>query len=239
MTGNGGGNSPEGGAKGNRQNGGLVAGLDEAGRGPLAGPVYAAAVILPADFPVEVLNDSKKLNEKQRTTAAALIMEKAAWGIASAEAAEIDQINILRASLLAMSRAWDALAAAFPRYAPDGGAAADGGARKGDAAAGEGRTAAGKVHAVADGLYCPPLPIPCRALVKADAQIPAVMAASILAKTARDRMMIRYSWFYPEYGYEKHKGYPTRAHREAILRYGPSPIQRRTFTVKDVQGELF
>ena len=185
-----------------------TAGLDEAGRGPLAGPVYAAAVILPPDFPVQILGDSKKLDEKKRTEVSAIIQQQALWGLASAEASEIDTINILKASLLAMSRAWEALAAVF-----------------------SGRPEAG-LCAVADGLYCPVLPIPCRAMVKADAQVPEVMAASILAKTARDRMMERFSWFYPEYGYEKHKGYPTRAHREAIARYGPSPIQRRSFTVK-------
>ena len=184
-------------------------GLDEAGRGPLAGPVYAAAVILPPDFPVETLNDSKKLTEPKRKEAAALIMRRAAWGIACAEASEIDRINILRASLLAMSRAWEALAADFPEAVKEAG-----------------------LSAVVDGLYCPSLPIPCKAVVKADAQVPAVMAASILAKTARDRIMEMFSWFYPEYGYEKHKGYPTKAHREAVVRYGPSPIQRLTFTVR-------
>jgi ribonuclease HII len=193
-----------------------IAGFDEAGRGPLAGPVYAAAVILPGDFPPEVLNDSKKLNEKRREEAALLILEKTAWGIACAEASEIDRINILQASLLAMTRAWDALVMGFPAYA-----------------------AAANISAVADGLYCPAVPIPCRAMVKADAKVPAVMAASILAKTARDRMMVRFSWFYPEYGYEKHKGYPTKAHLEAIARHGPSPIQRLSFTVKPVQGGLF
>jgi len=195
----------------------LIAGLDEAGRGPLAGPVYAGAVILPPDFPVELLNDSKKLNESRREHAAAIIMEKAVWGIAGVEASEIDKINILRASLLAMTRAWEALSTAFPEILQKAGQDKPG------------------ISAIADGLYCPELPIPCQALVKADAKIPAVMAASILAKTARDRMMIRYSWFYPEYGYEKHKGYPTKAHREAIALYGPSPIQRMTFTVKQIQ----
>jgi ribonuclease HII len=191
-----------------------IAGLDEAGRGPLAGPVYAAAVILPSGFPVGLLNDSKKLSEKRREEAAAIIMKDAAWGIASAEAAEIDRINILRASLLAMTRAWHALTAAFPwvMQKPE------------------------KNTAIVDGCYCPELPIPCRALVKADTKVPEVMAASILAKIARDRMMIRYSWFYPEYGYEKHKGYPTRAHLEAIARHGPSPIQRTTFTVKEPES---
>jgi len=193
-----------------------IVGLDEAGRGPLAGPVYAAAVILPPDFPVELLNDSKKLSQKTREDTARLILEKSAWGINCAEAAEIDRINILQASLLAMSRAWDALALAFPELAEEKG-----------------------LSAVIDGLYCPSLPIPCQAMVKADAQVPAVMAASILAKTARDRIMETYSLFYPEYGYDKHKGYPTKAHREAIARYGPSPIQRLSFTVRPLQGKLF
>ena len=189
-----------------------TAGLDEAGRGPLAGPVYAAAVILPVDFPVEILDDSKKLSEKMREETAAIILKQSAWGIACAEASEIDDINILSASLLAMSRSWEALARAFPSSAEENG-----------------------LSAVVDGLYCPSLPIPCRAMVKADAQLPAVMAASILAKTARDRIMVKYSWFYPEYGYERHKGYPTRAHREAIALYGPSPIQRLSFTVKQAK----
>ena len=193
-----------------------TAGFDEAGRGPLAGPVYAAAVILPPLFPVHILNDSKKLTEGKREEAASLIMGKAAWGIASAEASEIDKINILQASLLAMSRAWDALVLAFPDMAGKPG-----------------------LGAVADGLYCPLISIPCRAMVKADAHIPEVMAASILAKTARDRIMKKYSLFYPEYGYEKHKGYPTKTHIEAIARYGPSPIQRLSFKLKPLQGELF
>jgi ribonuclease HII len=189
-----------------------VCGIDEAGRGPLAGPVYAAAVILGGGFPVEILDDSKKMTERGREKAAAVITGNAAWGIACAEASEIDAINILRASLLAMTRAWDALCAAFPVAPP--------------------------VRAVVDGQYCPALPIPCEAMVKADAAVPAVMAASILAKTARDRMMLRYSWLYPEYGYEKHKGYATKAHLEALARYGPSPIQRSRFSVKPRQGRF-
>ncbi|MCL1813442.1 MAG: ribonuclease HII [Treponema sp.] len=194
----------------------MLVGLDEAGRGPLAGPVYAAAVILPSDFPPQVLNDSKKLTEKKRDKAAFLIQEQAAYGIASAEASEIDKINILQASLLAMTRAWEALVAAFP-----------------------GSVQNSNLSAVADGLYCPTLPIPCKALVKADSLVPEVMAASILAKTARDKMMKRFSWFYPEYGYEKHKGYPTKAHLELIAQYGTSPIQRLSFKVKPIQGKLF
>jgi ribonuclease HII len=163
---------------------------------------------------VQELDDSKKMTERSREQAAALICEQAAWGIACAEAFEIDKINILQASLLAMARAWEALCGAFPAMAQQ------------------------KVRAIVDGLYCPCLPIPCEALVKADAQVPEVMAASILAKTARDRMMIRYSWFYPEYGYEKHKGYATKAHLAALKLQGPSPIQRLSFTIKPKQEEF-
>jgi ribonuclease HII len=200
-------------------------GFDEAGRGPLAGPVAAAAVILPPGFPVEILNDSKQLSEERRNEAAALITAKAAWGIGWAEAGEIDKINILQASLLAMKRAWEALAGAEFDWV------------RSDTVLGE--VEPSPLEGVADGLYCPDVPFPCRALVKADARVPEVMAASILAKTARDRLMETYALFYPEYGYEKHKGYPTRAHLEAIAKYGPSPIQRKSFTVKPVQMTLF
>jgi ribonuclease HII len=182
----------------------MICGLDEAGRGPLAGPVCAAAVILPPDFPRDLLGDSKKLSPARRETAMRVIYQRAlAWGIGWASSVEIDEINILQASLLAMRRAFLDLR---PPLIPD--------------------------EAVADGLYVPDIAVPCRALVKADSLVPEVMAASILAKTARDRVMIRYSWLYGEYGYEKHKGYPTRAHREAIARYGPSPIQRLSFSNK-------
>jgi ribonuclease HII len=179
----------------------LVCGLDEAGRGPLAGPVCAAAVVLPPSFPFELLDDSKKLSEKRRETAMRAIYELSlAWGVGWASSEEIDRINILRASLLAMERAFACL-----DLVPD--------------------------EAIVDGLYVPHVAVPCRALVKADATVPAVMAASILAKTARDRMMERYSWLYPEYGYEKHKGYPTRLHLERIAFHGPSPIQRISFKI--------
>ncbi len=138
-----------------------------------------------------------------------VIYEKAlAWGIGWASNQEIDEINILRASLLAMERAYSAM-----KMRAD--------------------------EAIVDGLHVPHLDIPCRALVKADSSVPAVMAASILAKTARDRMMIRYAWLYPEYGYEKHKGYPTKMHFERIAQYGGSPIQRHSFRLdKPKQWEL-
>ena len=184
----------------------LLCGLDEAGRGPLAGPVCAAAVILPDEFPFNLLNDSKKLSPLARERARAAICSGAlAWGIGWASAAEIDEINILQSSLLAMKRAFEEMIA-------------------------ESRSAVlGNIRAVADGLFIPDISVPCEALVKADDLLPAVMAASILAKTARDRLMEYYGIFCPQYGYEKHKGYPTKAHREALVRLGPSPIQRMSF----------
>jgi ribonuclease HII len=190
----------------------MICGIDEAGRGPLAGPVCAAAVILPDGFPVEILNDSKKLSAAARENARRRICANAlAWGIGWASAAEIDDINIQQARLLAMKRAWEEMVS---RCA--------GGLEK----------TVREAEAVIDGLYAPDIPAPCRPMVKADAQVPAVMAASILAKTARDRVMELYDLFYPEYGYAGHKGYPTKAHREAVLVYGPSPIQRNSFQVK-------
>ena len=192
----------------------LICGFDEAGRGPLAGPVSAAAVILPPDFPVENLEDSKKLSPRKREEARRIILDGApAWGIGWASAAEIDRINILRASLLAMSRAWEDLLLRAP-----------GGAR-------------GPLEALVDGLYLPELSIPARAMVKADSSVAEVMAASILAKTQRDRLMELYGGIYPGYGYETHKGYPTRAHLEALRRLGPSPIQRLSFAVKGIGKE--
>lgn len=188
----------------------MVCGIDEAGRGPLAGPVCAAAVVLGPDFPLELLNDSKKLSQKRREEARRVICEKAlGWEIAWASPAEIDQINILRASLLAMKRAFDALALRC-----------------------EGLGFGGFSDIVVDGTFCPEIGGPVRALVKADALVPEVMAASILAKTARDRMMERWDWIYPGYGYAGHKGYPTKSHREAVARLGPSPLQRHSFAVK-------
>ena len=190
----------------------LLCGIDEAGRGPLAGPVCAAAVILPPGFPVSILNDSKKLKAEEREIARlAICQSDAAWGIGWASAAEIDKINIHKATLLAMKRAFEAML------------------NKGIH---NGLDEASNISAIVDGLFVPDISAPCEALVKADNSVPAVMAASIMAKTARDRLMEYYGLFYPQYGYERHKGYPTKAHREAILRFGPSPIQRMSFSVK-------
>ncbi|MDR1470700.1 MAG: ribonuclease HII [Spirochaetaceae bacterium] len=194
-------------------------GIDEAGRGPLAGPVCAAAVVLPSSFPREILGDSKKLSEKKRDAAAAIIKLKArAYGIGWATHEEIDALNILKASLLAMRRAFIALSinGALP----------------------PGETL-NLTRIIIDGLYAPDLqdtaPSGCAIipLVKADAKIPAVMAASILAKTERDAEMRRLAALYPAYRYDKHKGYPTQEHAALIRQHGPSPIQRRSFTVPD------
>jgi len=176
-----------------------VCGIDEAGRGPLAGPVAAGAAILPADFPLEALGDSKALSAARREAAYSLIVERAvAWSVAWASPREIDELNILQASLLAMRRAYLALATT-PRLV------------------------------FVDGNRFPDLGRDSWPVIKGDAIVPAVMAGSILAKVARDRIMERYDRLYPEYGYSRHKGYPTAEHREACRRYGPSPIQRSTF----------
>ena len=185
----------------------MICGIDEAGRGPLAGPVCAAAVILPDDFDREGLGDSKKLSAARRDEMRRLICTGAlAWGVGWASHTEIDSINILQASLLAMKRAFDEMIKKFPLTAD--------------------------ISVIVDGLYVPDICAPCTAMVKADAKIHEVMAASILAKTERDRFMDKMARLYPQYGYEKHKGYPTKAHRELILKYGPSPIQRMSFKVK-------
>ena len=188
----------------------LICGLDEAGRGPLAGPVTAAAVILPPDFPVELLNDSKKLSAKKRGTLEILIKEKAvAWAVSSVDEKEIDRINILRASLLAMKQAFESLYERLYEKLPDPRLA---------------------IECIADGTFCPDVGVPCTALVRADSLVPAVMAASVLAKTERDRIMCAYAKLYPAYGYERHKGYPTLEHRTLCCKLGPSPIQRMSFS---------
>ncbi|MCQ2576920.1 MAG: ribonuclease HII [Treponema sp.] len=189
----------------------ILCGFDEAGRGPLAGPVTAACVILPEDFPLDLLNDSKKLSEKRRLLAESVIKEKAIWGTARVEHDEIDRINILKASLKAMKMAFEDMKNRFPEVSSL--------MEKG-------------LCGIADGTFVPDVPVDCRAEPKADASYPCVMAASILAKTMRDKIMIEYDAVYPDYGYKSHKGYPTKAHREVCLLKGPSPIQRLTFTVK-------
>ncbi len=196
----------------------LICGLDEAGRGPMAGPVCAASVILPPDFAFVLLDDSKKMTEKMREVAMREIyLYAAAWCVGWASAAEIDSINILQASLLAMKRAYEGMCLKMKGRFPENQA----------------------IEVIVDGLYCPEIAASsCNAYPRADGNYPSVMAASILAKTARDRMMLRYSWLYPEYGYEKHKGYPTAEHIRILKEYGPSPIQRTTFHLKN-EGQLF
>ena len=185
----------------------MIAGFDEAGRGPLAGPVSAGCVILHSDFPFEILNDSKKLSEKKREAAYETIIQKSYWGVGLVEHFEIDKINILNASLLAMQRAFEDLQKRFPHVDVK------------------------NLEGIADGIYIPKVPFKCRPEVKADAKFPEVMAASIIAKVTRDRLMVEYDKLYPEYGYAKHKGYPTKAHKEVCLKIGPSPIQRLSFKI--------
>ena len=186
-------------------------GFDEAGRGPLAGPVAAGCVILPKDFPMEILNDSKKLTEKKRLIAEEIIKEKACWGIGLVDHATIDRINILQASLLAMKTAYSNMIQKLPEWAKAL------------------EITSYKLNGITDGTKCPEVPFECRCEPKADGKYPEVMAASILAKTCRDRIMLEMDKKYPEYGYAKHKGYPTRDHMEICRKIGPSPIQRLSF----------
>lgn len=180
----------------------LVCGIDEAGRGPLAGPVYAAAVILPDGLELPGLNDSKKLTEKKREELFSLICEKAiAYGIGCASEQEIDEINILQATYLAMRRAVEELPVP-----------AD--------------------YALVDGNRMPPLAIPGETIVKGDASSASIAAASILAKVSRDRVMKMMDEVYPQYQFAKHKGYGTKLHVEMLREYGPSPIHRKTFLKK-------
>ncbi len=194
----------------------FVCGFDEAGRGPLAGPVTAGAVILPDDFPFEVLNDSKKLSEKKRLKAELLIKEKGCWGLGIVDHKMIDQINILNASMLAMKLAYDQMIRKLPDWAKVHGVDLEGNLDS-------------LISAVTDGTKCPEVPCRVRCEPKADGKYVQVMAASIIAKVARDKIMEEYDALYPEYGYKKHKGYPTKAHRQICHSLGPSPIQRLTF----------
>ena len=177
----------------------LTCGVDEAGRGPLAGPVVAAAVILPPNTPLSGLNDSKKLSPRRRERLAAEIRATAlAWAVAEASAAEIDAWNILRSTLRAMARA----VAALP-LTPD--------------------------EVLVDGNQAPALEVPVRTIIGGDALEPAIMAASILAKTHRDARLVALDARYPEYGFARHKGYGTAAHLAALARLGPCPEHRRSF----------
>lgn len=177
----------------------LVAGVDEVGRGPLCGAVVTAAVILDPQRPIAGLNDSKKLSERRREALFDEIREKAlAWCIARAEVEEIDQLNILHATMLAMQRAVAGLSVK-PRLA------------------------------LIDGNRCPVLDVPSAAVVKGDARVPAIAAASILAKVSRDREMCELDLRYPGYGLSSHKGYPTPMHLAALKRLGVSPIHRKSF----------
>ena len=188
-------------------------GFDEAGRGPLAGPVCAAAVIPPPDFPIEILNDSKKLSEKKRLYAEAIIKEKACWGIALVDHKTIDKINILEASMLAMKNAFIDFKQKLPQWCREHSYNLE----------------EVELYAITDGTRCPEVDTACRCEPKADGKYPPVMAASILAKCCRDRLMLEMDKKYPEYGYAKHKGYPTPAHKKICRQIGPSPIQRLSF----------
>lgn len=177
----------------------LIAGVDEVGRGPLAGAVVAAAVILDPQQPIIGLNDSKKLSAKRRELLAVEIRAKAvAWSLGRAEVEEIDSINILQATFLAMQRALEGLS-----IQPD--------------------------LVKIDGNRCPPLPYQMQAIVGGDASVPAISAASILAKVSRDAEMVEWDAVYPQYGFAKHKGYGTAAHLAALREFGATPLHRKSF----------
>ena len=178
---------------------GLVCGIDEAGRGPLAGTVVAAAVILDPEKPIPGLNDSKKLSEKKRVLLAEQIRERAnAWSVSSASVEEIDRLNILQATFLAMQRAVAGLSVK-------------------------------PLSALVDGNRCPKLDCPAEAIVQGDGKIASIAAASILAKTTRDAEMRVLHAQYPMYGFDRHMGYPTAAHFAALRAHGASPVHRRSF----------
>lgn len=193
-----------------------IIGLDEAGRGPLAGPVCAGACILNKDFPFEVLNDSKKLNRKQLLIAYdAIIKYSTSYAIAWCTPKEIDELNILWASMRAMEKAYNIVSKKFNSTID---------------------------IALVDGNKKPTLPILTKAIVKGDSKYHEIMAASILAKVTRDNYMICCDKKWPEYGFKKHMGYPTKYHRQMIDKFGISPIHRKSFTfkkVEDKQLELF
>lgn len=179
----------------------LICGVDEAGRGPLAGPVYAAAVILGPDFDTEGLRDSKKLSESKRYSLAVHIKKNAlAWSVGICSASEIDEINIHQATLLAMKRAI------------------------------EGLNGYRSIKVMVDGLFCPQVDFPCEAIVKGDDKVAEISAASIIAKTERDLKMIEIDKIYPGYQFKKHKGYPTKLHIEMIKSEGLCEYHRKSFS---------
>jgi ribonuclease HII len=179
----------------------LVCGVDEAGRGPLAGPVYAAAVILGPDFDTEGLRDSKKLSESKRYSLAVHIKKNAlAWSVGICSASEIDEINIHQATLLAMKRAV------------------------------EGLNGYRSIKVMVDGVFCPQVNFPCEAIVKGDDKVAEISAASIIAKTERDLKMIEIDKIYPGYQFKKHKGYPTKLHIEMIKSEGLCEYHRKSFS---------
>lgn len=179
----------------------LICGVDEAGRGPLAGPVYAAAVILGPDFGTEGLRDSKKLSESKRYSLAVHIKKNAlAWSVGICSASEIDEINIHQATLLAMKRAI------------------------------EGLNGYRSIKVMVDGLFCPQVNFPCEAIVKGDDKVAEISAASIIAKTERDLKMIEIDKIYPGYQFKKHKGYPTKLHIEMIKSEGLCEYHRKSFS---------
>jgi ribonuclease HII len=181
----------------------LICGVDEAGRGPLAGAVYAAAVILNPEKPILGLADSKKLSEKKRDLLSTEIKQHAlAWAIASCSAQEIDEINILQASLLAMKRAIETMQIQFG-ITPD--------------------------LVQVDGNKCPEISLPCEAIVRGDSKVQAISAASILAKVARDADLYELDKIYPQYGFAQHKGYPTALHLEKLNQHGITPVHRLSY----------
>lgn len=185
----------------------LICGVDEAGRGPLAGAVYAAAVILNPERPIAGLADSKKLSEKKRDALSSEIKQHAlAWAIASSSVAEIDSINILQASLLAMKRAIEMVQTELQQ-----------------------KSNTRPVLVQVDGNKCPKVSLPCEAIVQGDSKVQAISAASILAKVARDAELCELDRQYPQYSFAKHKGYPTAEHLNALALHGVSPIHRLSY----------
>lgn len=183
----------------------ITCGIDEAGRGPLAGPVCAAAVILPKHFPFEILSDSKKLSEKKRIAIEKIIKEGAiCWSVGWATHSEIDELNILNATLKAMNESYLKI-----------------------------KEQVDKIDIVyVDGNIAPKIDAKVETVIKGDSKVYEIMAASILAKNARDRLMVSMSRFFPGYGYERHKGYPTKEHMDFCRLNGPSPISRLSFKIR-------